>query len=357
MIRQNKIKIIISSLLILLPILFALIFWDKIPDVLLTHWNLNGVADGESKKNYAIFFIPLVFLLAHWICILSMHFDKNNRTQSNKVYNLVLWIFPILSNFVSLTIYTTSTGNDVNATSITFMLMGILFIVIGNYIPKCKQNLVLGVRLKWTLESEANWNATHRFTGKVWMLGGVLMLFSSLLPLKYLIFAFFAELFLMIILPTIYSYKFSKSDTNRTSVAKTVSKKTKVISTILLCAILLFTAIITFAGNINVEFEENEFTVSTACWQDLTVEYSLIESLSIKDDINVGIKSFGFNGARVLAGRYRNDQLGNYTLYSYTGAKSHIVIKTSKFGTLVISGKDNTETQSIYNELMSRTSQ
>ena len=353
MIRQNKIKIIISTLLTFLPILFTFIFNDKIPDVLLTHWNLQGVTDGVMQKSQAIFFIPLTFLLAHWICILSMHFDKNNKYQSNKIYNITLWIFPILSNFISLTIYTTSAG-DFNFTSITFMLMGVLFIIIGNYLPKCKQNLVMGVRLKWTLESEANWNATHRFTGKLWMLGGILVLFTSLLPLNYLFVAFFIELFIMMIIPVIYSYKFSKKDTSDKSIAKTVNKKTRIISIIVLCIVLIFTAIIIFMGDINVEFGENDFTVSTIFWQDLTVEYELVETISLEENIKVGIRTFGLGSARLLAGRFNNNEFGNYTLYAYANAKSHIVIETKNFGTLVISGKTTDDTLKIYNELNER---
>ncbi len=354
MIYKNKIKIIISSILVLLPLFIALIFWDNIPDVLLTHWNFHGVADGQAKKNTVVFLFPLIMLAAHWVCILSLHFDKRNATQSNKIYNVVLWIFPVISNFISSIIYLTTTGGDISVISITLILMSILFIIIGNYLPKCKQNTVIGVKIKWTLESEENWNATHRFTGKLWMLGGIVMLFSSLLPIKYAIIVFFTFVLIMVIIPLIYSYKFSKNDKSEKSSVPPVNKRIKIISIVVLCIILIFSSVIMFVGDVNVEFGENDFTVKSAWWQDLTVGYEVVEKLELKDGFDTGIRTFGLGSARLLAGRFQNDEFGDYTLYAYTRAKSHVIINTSKFGILVISGKTAEETEKIYNELMTR---
>ena len=84
------------------------------------------------------------------------------------------------------------------------MLIGILFIIIGNYLPKCRQNFTMGVRLPWTLASEENWNRTHRLAGKLWIIGGLLMTLYTMIEM-HMIF-FIAVVFVMTLIPAIYSY-------------------------------------------------------------------------------------------------------------------------------------------------------
>ena len=60
--------------------------------------------------------------------------------------------------------------------------LGLMFAAIGNYFPKCRPNRTVGIRIIWTLGSEENWNATHRFAGKVWVIGGLIMVLAALLP-------------------------------------------------------------------------------------------------------------------------------------------------------------------------------
>ena len=87
------------------------------------------------------------------------------------------------------------------------MFVGLLFVVVGNYLPKVKQNLYLGIKLPWTYADEDNWNKTHRFGGKLWVIGGILILLNVFVKIKYL------ELVIMIIMilaPTVYSYLYSK---------------------------------------------------------------------------------------------------------------------------------------------------
>ena len=85
-----------------------------------------------------------------------------------------------------------------------------MFILIGNYLPKCKQNHTIGIKIPWTLNSEENWNATHRFSGKVWVICGILILFSIFLPTNFAAYAMIAVAAVMVALPIIYSYNYYK---------------------------------------------------------------------------------------------------------------------------------------------------
>lgn len=81
---------------------------------------------------------------------------------------------------------------------------------IGNYLPKCRQNYTIGIRVKWAVENEENWNATHRFAGKVWAVGGVLMMGCSFLPEEISIYVFVALTIGLSLLSAGYSYYFYK---------------------------------------------------------------------------------------------------------------------------------------------------
>lgn len=210
MIKKNKWKLLRSSLVILLPILFGLIFWNKLPEQMVTHWGADGKANGWSNRNFAVFALPFFILAVHWFCILCTLKDPKNSDQSNKIFCILLWICPITSLVTSGMIYAAALGKALEATGVVYLLVGFLFTIIGNYLPKCKQNCTIGIRVKWTIENEENWNATHRFSGKVWTIGGVLMMVCAFLPEQISIYVFVALVIALSVISTGYSYCYYK---------------------------------------------------------------------------------------------------------------------------------------------------
>ena len=59
------------------------------------------------------------------------------------------------------------------------VLIGVIFTIIGNYLPKCKQNYTIGIKIPWTLNNEENWNKTHRFAGWLWTVCGILIMLTG----------------------------------------------------------------------------------------------------------------------------------------------------------------------------------
>ena len=117
---------------------------------------------------------------------------------------LVLWICPVLSLVISSLVYTYALGYDfLDIPFIMCLLVGIVFIIVGNYLPKCRQSYTMGIKLPWTLDDEGNWNATHRFGGWVWVICGVAMLATAFLGNFWVLLG---VLLVAVILPTVYSY-------------------------------------------------------------------------------------------------------------------------------------------------------
>lgn len=206
MMKENKKKLIITSIIILLPIIIGLILWNKLPDKLPTHWNAEGVVDGWSSKIFAVFGLPLFLFVVHWVCILASCADPKRQNYSDKILWLVFWICPVISALGGVLIYGTALGMEFKVDKIMLALMGIMFIVIGNYLPKCKQNYTMGIKLPWTLNDEENWNRTHRMGGKLWVACGFVMLFCMLLSSEIMFVVMMSVTFIAVIIPTVYSY-------------------------------------------------------------------------------------------------------------------------------------------------------
>lgn len=206
MIKKNKWKIIFTSVIILLPVLAGLILWNKLPDTVPTHWGASGEVDGYSNKAFAVLGIPLVMLVIHWICIFVSMLDPKHRNVEGKPLGVVLWICPLMSLLCGFLILSAALGYDFSVEIIMPIIIGILFIVIGNYLPKCRHNYTIGIKLPWTLNDEENWNHTHRFAGPVWVIGGIMLMALSLVPSNVVFILLMVVVILMVSIPTIYSY-------------------------------------------------------------------------------------------------------------------------------------------------------
>ena len=139
MLKKNKSRIIISSIIILLPMIFGLIMWDKLPDTMTTHWGADGNADGFSGKVFAVFGLPAITLILHFVCLLFTLFDKKQKEQNPKALGMIFWILPVVSLFTNGIMYRTAFGKEFDLAVFVPALLGVMFIFIGNYLPKVKQ--------------------------------------------------------------------------------------------------------------------------------------------------------------------------------------------------------------------------
>ena len=203
MIKKNLKTLIITSIVILLPILAGIFLWNQLPDPMPSHWNASGEIDGWSSKPFAVFGLPLILLAAQWLCMLGTAADPKKNNHPEKIMHLVLWIIPVLSVVMHTVVYLIALGYGVRMEMVMPVLIGVIFTIIGNYMPKCKQNYTIGIKIPWTLDNEENWNKTHRFAGFLWTACGVLIMLTGFIGG---IWVFLPITFLMVLAPIIYSY-------------------------------------------------------------------------------------------------------------------------------------------------------
>lgn len=203
MIKKNWRTLVLTSIVTLIPIVVGLLLWNQLPEQMPTHWDINGEVDAWSGKGYAVFFFPALLLGLHWLCMLASTMDPKKENYTSRMLTLVLWICPAISLLVSSLMYTKALGYDLRVNVIMPLLMGLLFIIIGNLLPKMRQSYMIGIKLPWTLHNEENWNKTHRFGGKVWVAGGVIIMATAFVGSFWILLGM---LIVMVALPTIYSY-------------------------------------------------------------------------------------------------------------------------------------------------------
>ena len=179
--KEYRKLIIATTLITLLPILLGLILWNRLPDTVAVHWGADGQADGWAGKAYAVFGLPCLLAAIHLFAVLFTLNDPRRKNINKKPLMLVFWLIPVLSLVTNGIVYLTAMGADIDVFVICFVLIGIVFIVFGNYMPKLQQNYTVGIKMPWTLNSTENWNRTHRLGGKLFIAGGVLIAVSGFL--------------------------------------------------------------------------------------------------------------------------------------------------------------------------------
>ena len=212
MFKKYKGTIIITSAITLLPIIAGLILWDRLPAEIATHFGVNNQPNGYSSKAFAVFGLPLMILGIHLLCILATNADPKKHNISAKAVNIVFWIIPVLSLVVMSITYAYALGSKIKIGFIIIMLLGILFMLLGNYMPKTKQNYTFGIKIPWTLNDEENWNKTHRLAGKTMVFGGAIICATAIFESPWI---FFPALLIMIFAPLAYSYKLYKDKSSK----------------------------------------------------------------------------------------------------------------------------------------------
>lgn len=201
--KENRIKIIITSLITLAPILIGVLFWDRLPDQIATHFGQGNVPDGWSSKPMAVFGLPLILVALHLFCIFITLNDPKKKNIGRKILPIIFWMIPIISLLVNSATYGIALGLKIDIELIVSLLLGLLFIIFGNYMSKFRQNYTVGIRLPWTLSSEDNWDKTHRLAGKLWIVGGVLVLVNIFLKWTGFLIGI---LLVIVFVPMVYSY-------------------------------------------------------------------------------------------------------------------------------------------------------
>lgn len=204
--KDYKKKLIISISIILLPVLVGLILWPQLPDEMATHFDMNGIPNGWSSKHFAVWGLPIFLVIVHLFCVAVTLHDPKQNLAGTKIFELIFWICPSVSLVGAYGIYGYVFHLDVGVQNVS-VILGILFIIMGNYLPKCRQNYTIGIKTPWTFADEDTWNKTHRMAGWLWIISGIGIILCGLCKWNILMFVI---ILLAAMIPLIYSFVYYK---------------------------------------------------------------------------------------------------------------------------------------------------
>lgn len=214
MIKENKKQIIASIIVILLPMIVGLCLWQHIPYQMPTHWNSAGEIDKYSSKEFAVFGLTVILLVAHLLIVVGTAMDPKGKNVKGKMLSMIYWICPMISVVVYALMYAVGFGVEISVEVWIKVFVGIILAVMGNWLPKCQPNYTIGIRIPWTLNSEFNWKRTHRMAGPIWVVGGFITIISGFLG-QVGTMIFVVVIILLVVSPMIYSYVLYKKFENK----------------------------------------------------------------------------------------------------------------------------------------------
>ena len=193
--------------LIALPIIYLAYVWNQLPAKVPMHWNIKGEIDRYGNKNELIILILMPLLIYLLLLLIPKIDPKNKLLQMGKKYQALKIILISFTSLLSLFLIYTAKSQSLASANYIVLIVGVLFILLGNYFPTIKANYFIGIRTPWTLENETVWRETHRLGGKMWFIGGILIVLSSLLLGKELNFMIMLIITaILVVVPIVFSY-------------------------------------------------------------------------------------------------------------------------------------------------------
>ncbi len=201
-------KHVLPLTMIGLLILAWILAFPKLPEQMPIHWDVNGEANGFASKLNAMFSTLGIMVILY----LSMAFlpkvdpRKTNYKYFSKSYNIMLNAILGVLFVINILMLANAMGYDVPIGSIGPVVVGIIFMILGNYLPQVRSNFFIGIRTPWTLSSDEVWKKTHRAASKIFFFGGLVMILATFAPVNWKVPVLFTVIALTIVAPYIYSY-------------------------------------------------------------------------------------------------------------------------------------------------------
>lgn len=202
--KKNKL-LFITTVICILPIILSFVLYDKLPAEVAIHFNDAGVADNYVPKAVAAFGLPVLMAVFNIFTHITINNDPKKMNASSALKYMGKWAVPIISVILMPVTLFIALGYKIPIVVISQGIVGVIIVACGNYMPKCKQNYTVGIKLPWTLSSEENWNKTHHMAGYLWILGGISIIVSSCIRMPGIPLTLIVVLF-MTIVPFFYSY-------------------------------------------------------------------------------------------------------------------------------------------------------
>lgn len=194
--------------ILIVPFFVSSYFWNDLPDEVPTHFNMRGEADDWGPKWMAAYLFPMIGLGTYLLILFLPAIDPKKKIESaQKPVAAIRMFMSVFMVGIYAFVMAASLGSTINFSSYILIGVGMLILIVGNYMNSIKPNYFIGIRTPWTLENPEVWKRTHRLSSKIWIAGGLLLMLSPLVSemirFEYLIYIIVGVL---AGIPLVYSY-------------------------------------------------------------------------------------------------------------------------------------------------------
>lgn len=187
--KINLKAMIISTIICLLPMLLGLAFYNKLPNELPVHFDINNNADRYASKNFALFAIPAILALLQILCCVINDINAHYKGKSPKIELIYKSIIPLLSIVIYTITICIGLGYVMDVRRIICFVSGIIFIATGNYLPKINLGDLNSIRLSRVAQTEKTWRKVSKMSGYGYIVIGFLLILSIFLSSIYSVIA------------------------------------------------------------------------------------------------------------------------------------------------------------------------
>jgi len=177
---KTKTTLIINLTILVISLVTAALFWNALPEVMASHWNINDQVDGTMSKFWGVFLLPMVLAGMLLLFFLVPLIDplKQNIESFRSTFNLFITLINGFMVYIYGLTIAWNLGARFNMSEMIMPGIGLIFIGSGYLISKAKRNYFIGIRTPWTLANDLVWDKTHAIGGKLFIATGVLLLLS-----------------------------------------------------------------------------------------------------------------------------------------------------------------------------------
>jgi uncharacterized membrane protein len=206
---------IVVLLMIVAATLAGLLLWNRLPEQMASHWNINDQVDGYMSRFWGVFMLPLISLGMFLLFLVIPNIDplKANIAQFREAFNLFITLITGFMLYIhALTLLWSLGYTSFGMSRAMLPALGLLFIFIGSMLRKAKRNFFIGIRTPWTLSSDKVWDETHRLGAVLFMISGALAFIGAFFGGTTPFWLFFVPLMGSAVFLVIYSYVLYKQE-------------------------------------------------------------------------------------------------------------------------------------------------
>ena len=205
--------------LVIAAVAVAVSLWayPQLPPTVATHWNVRGVADGFSSRLVAVSIMPLVIVVMTGLFNVLPRLDprRDNYAKFIGTYWLIANTVILFILVAHGLIIASGLGYSVKIDRLMPIGVGLLFVVLGNYLTRVEPNWFVGIRTPWTLSSDTVWRKTHRTGGWLMVLAGLVVASGAFLPHGAFLPLFVVVILVMAVIPIVQSYVLWKREQSK----------------------------------------------------------------------------------------------------------------------------------------------